>query len=71
MNPMDSHPLAADLHRRDLERAAEQHRLARRCRRARTGPSALLRLYARVWWASRPRVDAWGSPAPPPRALAS
>jgi hypothetical protein len=48
------------LHRRELEAAAAAHRLARECRRARDGrPSPLLRLYARLWWASRPRVTAW------------
>jgi hypothetical protein len=67
MTPMDGHADAAALHRREMERAAAAHRLARSCRRARTGPSPVLRLYARLWWASRPRVDAWG--APPGRAL--
>ena len=41
-----------------LARAAH-HRLARSCRPDRPRISLLLRLYARLWWASRPRVDAW------------
>lgn len=67
MNPMDGHAAAAAFRRLELERAAAEHRLARSCRPARTGPSLVLRLYTRLWWASRPRVDAWGSP--PTRAL--
>jgi hypothetical protein len=67
VNPMDGHADAAALHRREMERAAAAHRLARACRPTRTRPSLALRLYARLWWASRPRVDAWG--APPDGAL--
>jgi hypothetical protein len=48
------------LHRRELEAAAASHRIARDCRRAAgRRPSPLLRLYARLWWASRPRVKSW------------
>jgi hypothetical protein len=44
-----------------LEAAAAAHRLAReRTREARAlRPSIVLRLYARLWWASRPRAAAW------------
>jgi hypothetical protein len=62
MNPMDSHADAVGLHRRELERAAAEYRRACACRAEHAGPSPLLRLYARVWWASRPRVGAWGPP---------
>jgi hypothetical protein len=62
MNPLDGHAEIAAMHRRDMERAAARHRLARSVHR---GSSPVLRLYARIWWASRPRVDAWG---PPPAA---
>jgi hypothetical protein len=65
VNPLDSHHVVAHLRRRDLERAAAEHRLAHR---PRTGPSPLLRLYARLWWASRPRAGAWGPP-PATRAI--
>jgi hypothetical protein len=41
--------------RGELEAAAAAHRLARTSPR----PSLLLRLYARLWWASRPRAAAW------------
>jgi hypothetical protein len=58
VNPPIDHLMR--LRRRELEAAAAAHRLARECRRARVrGPSPLLRLYARLWWASRPRVRAW------------
>jgi hypothetical protein len=68
MNPMDGHDVVAS-RRRELERAAARHRLARTCRPERTGPSPLLRLYARLWWASRPRVEAWGPPQPSSRPV--
>ncbi|MCO1660170.1 hypothetical protein [Pseudonocardia humida] len=68
MNPLDGHDVVAATRRRELERAAARHRVARGCRPARTGPSPLLRLYARLWWASRPRVGAWGAPPLPSRA---
>ena len=44
---------------RDREAAAAGRRLARGCRTARGRPSIVLRLYARLWWASRPRAAAW------------
>jgi hypothetical protein len=46
------------MRRRELQTAAAAHRTARDCARA-TGPSPVLRLYARLWWASRPRAAAW------------
>jgi hypothetical protein len=55
VDPLEHH---AHLRRRELEAAAAAHRLARDC----TGParpSLALRLYARLWWASRPRAAAW------------
>ncbi|MHA6617243.1 hypothetical protein [Pseudonocardia sp. DLS-67] len=57
------HPFAHEMHivqarRRELEAAAAAHRLARSCAR-RSRPSPVLRLYARLWWASRPRAAAW------------
>jgi hypothetical protein len=51
--------LHADDVRRDREAAAAHRRLVRACRRAGRRPSPVLRLYARVWWASRPRAAAW------------
>jgi hypothetical protein len=65
MTPMDGHDTVAATRRRELQRAADRYRLAARCRPARPGPSPLLRLYARLWWASRPRVGAWGPPPTP------
>ena len=60
MNP-DPNAELARLHRADLLAAAQQHRLARAS--ARPGRPAraplVLRLYARIWWASRPRAAAW------------
>lgn len=43
------------LHRAELLDAAERHRLARAVARARRRPSPVVRLYARLWWAGRPR----------------
>ncbi|MEJ3657688.1 hypothetical protein WEH80_32465 [Actinomycetes bacterium KLBMP 9759] len=43
----------------ELQAAASEHRLAAAVRRSAAGPSVLLRLYARVWWASRPRAAVW------------
>jgi hypothetical protein len=48
------------LHRAEMEAAAAAHRLLRQRRAAlRRRPSPALRLYARLWWASRPRAEAW------------
>lgn len=52
---MDPLELYVRLRRRDLEAEAAAHRRRRTCRR----PSPVLRLYARIWWASRPRAAAW------------
>jgi hypothetical protein len=50
----------ARLRGQEMEAAAAAHRLARECRGVRrAGPSRALRLYARLWWASRPRAAAW------------
>lgn len=54
-------PQYGHLRHEDLLAAADEHRRARACRSP-TAPLAL-RLYARLWWASRPRVETW------PRAL--
>ncbi|MHA6785055.1 hypothetical protein ACVGOW_29290 [Pseudonocardia saturnea] len=54
-------PTYGHLRREQLLAAAAEHRLGRTCRPPRA-PLAL-RLCARVWWASRPRVETW------PRAL--
>ncbi len=58
---MDFLQACADQRRRDSERAAASHRLRRECRRSapRRPSRLLLRFYARVWWASRPRAAAW------------
>lgn len=63
MIPMDGHAELTTIRRAEFEAAAARHRRARDARRSGSGPSPLLRLYARLWWASRPRVAAWG-PAP-------
>jgi hypothetical protein len=46
------------LRRAELEAEATAQRRARACARA-ARPSLLLRVYARLWWASRPRAAAW------------
>jgi hypothetical protein len=68
VNPTHGFETVAARHR-DLELAAARFRLARRCRAATRGPSPALRLYARIWWATRPRVDAWGPPTTAPRTV--
>ncbi|MCX6463280.1 MAG: hypothetical protein NTW05_06775 [Pseudonocardiales bacterium] len=42
----------------ELVAAADRARLVRRCRGHRR-PGPVARLYARVWWASRPRASVW------------
>ncbi len=64
---MDPYAHLVRARRTELERAAAGARLRRACRDADRGASPLLRVYARLWWASRPRVGAWGPP-PSPRA---
>jgi hypothetical protein len=56
---MDPFEQYLHVRRRDLEAAAAAHRRARACRAASRRPSPALRLYARLWWASRPRAAAW------------
>jgi hypothetical protein len=57
MDPLQQY---AHLRRREMEAAAAAHRLVRQQRAAlRRRPSPVLRLYARLWWASRPRAAAW------------
>jgi hypothetical protein len=60
MIPIDAHAALAAARRTELEETAAQHRRQRAVRAATRGPSPLLRLYTRLWWASRPRADAWG-----------
>lgn len=56
---MDEHFHALHRLRHDeLVAAAAADRLARRSRGPRR-PGPLLRLYARLWWASRPRAERW------------
>jgi hypothetical protein len=57
---MDLH--LVQLRSAELQAEAAAHRRARSFRR----PSPLVRLYTRLWWASRPRAVSWG---PPPRAV--
>lgn len=48
------------LRRTEMEAVAAAHRVLRQRRAAlRTRPSRVLRWYARLWWASRPRAAAW------------
>jgi hypothetical protein len=60
MTTTDGHAAMAAARRSELEEAAAHYRRQRAVRSATRGPSALLRLYTRLWWATRPRVDAWG-----------
>ncbi|MGI5125556.1 hypothetical protein ACQEVB_01960 [Pseudonocardia sp. CA-107938] len=55
---IDPYGHLAYLRAEELRRTAEEHRrhvVAERAAR----PSLLLRLYARAWWASRPRAERW------------
>lgn len=54
---MDQHLHLAHLHAAECHRAAAEYRLAGAARGPR--PRRLLRLYARLWWASRPRPLPW------------
>jgi hypothetical protein len=47
------------LRRMEMEASAAAHRLVRQHAALRTRPSRALRLYARLWWASRPRAAGW------------
>ena len=55
----DVHGELAHLHAMERRRAADAHRLAMIATVRRPRPSRLLRLYARLWWASRPRAARW------------
>lgn len=44
---------------RDLHHEAEAHRLARGCRPPPVPRARIRRVYARLWWAARPRAAAW------------
>jgi hypothetical protein len=68
MTTTDGYAAMAASRRSELEEAAAHYRRRRAVRSAARGPSPLLRLYTRLWWATRPRVDAWG--AVPARAEA-
>ena len=48
----------AYLRAQELQRAAEDYRLGMLAER-RTCPPLVMRLYARAWWASRPRAHRW------------
>jgi DNA-nicking Smr family endonuclease len=60
MTPTEGHAALAAARRAEFEEAAAHYRRQRAVRAATRGPSPLLRAYTRLWWASRPRVDAWG-----------
>ncbi len=53
-------PYCGHLRHEQLLAEAAASRLRRECR-GRSGIA--LRVYARVWWASRPRVDTWSRSA--------
>ncbi len=59
---MHDHEHLVRLRAAQLHADAAEFRLARSCRRPGRRPGLALRLYARLWWASRPRVGSW-SPA--------
>jgi hypothetical protein len=58
VDPLAHEMYVVQVRRQELEAAAATFRMARRCARP-AGPSLVLRLYARLWWASRPRAAAW------------
>ena len=60
MTPTDAHAALAAARRAELEEAAAHYRRHRAVRSATRGPSPTMRLYARLWWATRPRAGAWG-----------
>lgn len=55
----DVHGELAHHHAMERRRAADEHRLAMLAAASEERPSRLLRLYARLWWASRPRTAHW------------
>jgi hypothetical protein len=56
---MDPHEHLYRLRGAELRADAAAYRLARECRRRGRRPALPVRLYARLWWASRPRAAAW------------
>jgi hypothetical protein len=62
---IDPYGHLAYLRAADLQRAADEHR-RHLLATAPRGPSLLLRLYTRAWWASRPRAERWAPSLLPP-----
>lgn len=60
----DVHGELAHHHVMERRRAADEHRLRMLAAGPGTRPSALVRLYTRLWWASRPRTAAWAPGRP-------
>ncbi|MFC4943989.1 hypothetical protein [Pseudonocardia sp. GCM10023141] len=58
---MDAHQYLAHFRAVELQTAAADHRLARLARDTPRRSRPVLRLYARIWWASRPRATSWAS----------
>lgn len=58
--------LVHDARHAELVAAAAHARLVRRCRAPRR-PGPVVRLYARLWWASRPRASVWSGALLPAR----
>jgi hypothetical protein len=62
----ETHALLHRARHAELVAEADRARLAARCRGPRR-PGPLVRLYARLWWASRPRASAWAGALLPVR----
>ena len=62
---IDPYGQLARLHAQELRRVADERRLRRLATHRR--PSLLMRVYARLWWASRPRVGSWAPALVDPR----
>lgn len=58
--------LPHELRHAELVAAADRARLVRRARGPRR-PGPVVRLYARLWWASRPRASRWSGELLPAR----
>lgn len=56
---MDAFQYIAQFHAMDLRAEADRHRLARASRPATGQRRPIAALYARLWWASRPRATTW------------
>lgn len=56
---MDTFHYLAHFRAAELQTAASLHRMARDARRDPRPARRIARLYARLWWASRPRAAAW------------